>query len=675
MAEENEEDLTLEQQYAAYGQGRINSLGVTDKNNVDPSLEYPKYSNESSVNRVARGVGINNLDLKIGQQGVPLNVSQKVGTIYQRAKIDETPSGHVIELNDTPAGERILIKHNTGAGFDIRPDGAIVTSAKTDQVQVVGADYHLVVGGDGKLTYHGNLDLNVTGDLNMTVGGNFIFKVKGSIVADVLGSVTKKVVGNVRETIKGIYQSIRLGQTLQITLGGFSNYVKGSFKQLIHGTAAYNHKNDVNFTGAEDLDLSANSVNIAGRSMSVFGDTGTIGGENIIMYNYNMHTKKTVWTETIDATAAYANTFHGSLNGTANFSKKAAVASGKSTGGVPGPTINSTAKDTTATALPTGILLNDYLDNSSKGVRKVNIDGDSGIAKSIDLSSFNGDVIDRDLDPREVRARMKDPANLNNTTFVSNQISEGKLNPSFKNSAPGEVARVVTTLSTTNVGQTAIGKNDDYCKMRYRQSPGLLKAGTFDFVVDPKYNPNNLTEINSKTRLHKNIPLARFLGGEGDAHNLNHVTELSTKKQIARNLILQANIMSYFNDLESMNGFNLVVSEGLYKPYVREVITSGSVLDYRSSGRAVAYEMYQNSTGLESFDKLFEFAELVKDSFQYQELSLRYDEFDPKDSGKSAQLVIIMPEMPETFTANYDRKLSTYYNENLQSDEALVELV
>ena len=133
--------------------------------------------------------------------------------------------------------------------------------------------------------------------------------------------------------------------------------------------------------------------------------------------------------------------------------------------------------------------------------------------------------------------------------------------------------------------------------------------------------------------------------------------------------------MSYFNDLESMNGFNLVVSEGLYKPYVREVITSGSVLDYRSSGRAVAYEMYQNSTGLESFDKLFEFAELVKDSFQYQELSLRYDEFDPKDSGKSAQLVIIMPEMPETFTANYDRKLSTYYNENLQSDEALVELV
>ena len=91
--------------------------------------------------------------------------------------------------------------------------------------------------------------------------------------------------------------------------------------------------------------------------------------------------------------------------------------------------------------------------------------------------------------------------------------------------------------------------------------------------------------------------------------------------------------------------------------------------------RAVAYEMYQNSTGLESFDKLFEFAELVKDSFQYQELSLRYDEFDPKDGGKSAQLVIIMPEMPETFTANYDRKLSTYYNENLQSDEALVELV
>jgi hypothetical protein len=85
--------------------------------------------------------------------------------------------------------------------------------------------------------------------------------------------------------------------------------------------------------------------------------------------------------------------------------------------------------------------------------------------------------------------------------------------------------------------------------------------------------------------------------------------------------------------------------------------------------------LYQNSTGKESFDKLFEFAEFVKDSFQYQELSLRYDNFDPRADEKRAQLVVIVPTIPENYSALFDRKLTTYYNEKIQSDEALVELV
>jgi hypothetical protein len=672
---ENQEDLSLEQQYAYYGEGRYNTEGITNNQVANPTLEYPQYANEPSVNRSARGDQINNLDVFLGSPDNPVNISQSIGTMYQRAKIDETPGGHIIELNDTPGGERILIKHNTGAGYDIRPDGTIVTSSKSDTVHVAGADYHLTVGGDGKLTYYGNLDLNVTGDLNMSVGGNFIFKVKGSVVADVFGSVTKKIVGNVRETVKGVYQTIRLGKTLQITLGEFNNFVKGNFKQLVQGTGSYNHKSTVDFTGEGDLDISADNVNIAGKSLSVFGASGTIGGENIIMYNYNMHTTKTVWSETLNTTAAYATTFHGSLNGTANFAKKSAVASGKSIGGVPGPRIDSTSTDTTATALPTSSLLNDYLDKSSRGIRKVSIDADKGIEKSIDLSTDNGNVIDRELTAREVRARLKDPANLSNTDFISTQIAAGNLSSSYANTSPGEVARVVTTLNTTNIGQTLIGPTKEFDKRKYQQSPGLLKAGIFELNVDPNYNPNNLTNISAKTALHKNVRVARFLGGYGDAHNLNHITSLEEKKQICRNLLLHTNILTSFDSLAGFNGFSLVVAEGLYKPYAKETITPDSVLDYRTTGRAVAYELYQNSTGKESFDKLFEFAEFVKDSFQYQELSLRYDNFDPKLEEKKAQLVVILPTIPETYSTSFDRKLTTYYNEKIQSDEALVELV
>lgn len=669
---ENNEDLDLEQQYALYG-NRYNAQGRANNTFLDPSTQYPKYDNEPSVNRAARGDEINNLDIKLGQPGVPDDVLQKIGSQYQRVKIDETPSGHVFELNDTPGGERILMKHNTGAGYDIRPDGAVVLNSKQDTVHVVGADYHMSIGGDGKMTIYGNLDLNVTGDMNMTVGGNFIFKVKGSVVADVIGNVTKKVVGNVRETVKGIYQSMRLGKTLQITLGGFSNYVKGNFKQIIHGTGSYNHKSAVSFTSETEMDMAGNSVNLAARSMSVFGDTGTIGGDNIIMYNYNMHTKKTVHSETVSSTAMYATTFHGDLTGTSNAAKRAAVAGGLGGGGVPGLTNNRTAVDNTATALPTGALLNDYLDGSNHGVKKVSVDEDDGLAKTIDFSDTNGGVIDRELDPREVKARMKDPANFNNSDFTANQIAAGNLKPDFANSAPPPISRVVTTNDTTSVGETGIGPERSFTDKRFTQSPGSVKGGTSVFLPDPQYNPNNFTEIKANTKLSRDIRIARFLGGYGDASNLNHITDLETKKQLSRNLLQHVNIFQTFEALKSFNGFTLIVAEGLYKPYDSETITPDSVLDYRTDGRGIIYEVWENATGKESFDKLFEFAEILKNSIQYDEISLRYDNFDPRQADAQAQLLVVFPEVPSNYSISFKRQLSTYYNEKPQSVDALIE--
>jgi len=669
------EDLTLEDQLALYGQGRVNSTGRADGVSVDPTQQYPTYNNEPSYNKSARGVDINNLDIKLSKPEIPNSIQQDISSQYPKVKIDQTPSGHIFELNDTPGGDRILLKHNTGSGYDIRPDGTIVTSSKSDQVQIVGEEFHLVVGGDGKLTFYGNLDLKVTGDMNMDVGGNFIMKVRGSVIADVFGSVTKKIVGNVRETVKGIYQAYRLGRSINITLGGFSNYVKGNFKQLVHGEAAYNHKDNVNFTGETDLDISSNNMNLAARDISVFGDTGTIGGENIIMYNYNMHTKKTVWTETMDFTAIYGTTVHADLRGTATAAKRAGVAGGIGGGGVPGLTNDTTARDTKETALPTEALLNDYLDNSSRGTRKVSIDEDGGIARSIDFSEDYGNVVDRELDPRETKAKLKNPANFENEKFVSEQIAAGNLSPDYANSSPGPVARVAGQSQTVNVGQTLIGSKTQYSDAKYKQSSGSTKRKINTFVADRNYDPNKLTEITAATKLSKGMPISRFLGGYGDASNLNHITSLSEKQQIARNLLPHTLIVNTFNLLDSFNGYNLVIAEGLYKQYDGETITPESVLDYRKVGRAIVYEVYKTSTGQPSPEKLFEFAEFLKDSFQYQELSLRYDNFDPRKADKESQLVVITPEIPSDYNVKYDMKLSTYYNESKQSDEALVEFI
>lgn len=669
------EDLTLEEQYALYGQGRVNSTGRADGESVDPTQQFPRYNNEPSYNRTGRGKQINNLDVKLSKPEVPNGIQQDIASMYPRVKIDETPSGHIFELNDTPGGDRILMKHNNGSGYDIRPDGTIVTNSKSDHVQIVGEEFHLIVGGDGKLTFYGNLDLKVTGDMNVDIGGNFIMKVRGSVIATVFGSLTRKVIGNIRDIVKGIRQSYTFGRNIGTTLGGFSNYVKGSYKQLVHGTAAYNHKDAVNITGEADLDISSNNMNIAARDISVFGDTGTIGGENIIMYNYNMHTKKTVWTETMDFTAIYGTTVHADLRGTASAAKRAGVAGGLGGGGVPGLTNDTTARDTKATALPTGALLNDYLDNSSRGTKKVSIDEDGGIARSINFSQDYGNVSDRELDPKETKARLKNPHSLENEEFVSEQIAAGNLSPDFANSAPGPVARVTSQNETINVGQTLIGSKTQFSDAKYKQSPGSTKRKINTFVVDRNYDPNKLTTITASTKLAKGLPISRFFGGYNDAANLNHISTLAEKQQIARNLLPHALIINTFNLLDSFNGYNLVIAEGLYKQYELETITPDSVLDYRKVGRAVVYEVYQNSTGYPDQAKLFEFAEFLKDSFQYQELSMRYDNFDPRKADKESQLVVIVPQIPTNYNVKYDMKLSTYYNESLQSDEALVEFI
>ena len=46
-----------------------------------------------------------------------------------------------------------------------------------------------------------------------------------------------------------------------------------------------------------------------------------------------------------------------------------------------------------------------------------------------------------------------------------------------------------------------------------------------------------------------------------------------------------------------------------------------------------------------------------------------------RKSNKESQLVVITPEVPADYSVKYDMKLSTYYNESKQSDEALVEFI
>ena len=115
-----------------------------------------------------------------GAEGVPLNIEDQRPSEFPFNQVDETTSGHVVEYDDTPGGERILIRHRTGAGVEMRADGSVLVSSTNNKIEVTGGDQTVIVEGAGNLVYKGNLNLVVTGDYNVDVGGNYNVNVAGS---------------------------------------------------------------------------------------------------------------------------------------------------------------------------------------------------------------------------------------------------------------------------------------------------------------------------------------------------------------------------------------------------------------------------------------------------------------------------------------------------------------
>ena len=153
----------LKERESTLGKGQEESLGVSQRGDFDPTGDYPKkdYFYGNSVNKAAKGEKINTLYTGGGDYGVNASVSEQKPSLYPFNQVNETESGHVIEIDDTPGGERVLIKHRTGAGMEMRADGSVVISSRGRRVEVIEEEQVVIVEGEGTLVYKGNLNLSV----------------------------------------------------------------------------------------------------------------------------------------------------------------------------------------------------------------------------------------------------------------------------------------------------------------------------------------------------------------------------------------------------------------------------------------------------------------------------------------------------------------------------------
>jgi len=300
------------------GLGQELTVGVPDNGMQNASGDYPRreYNFGSSINQGALGTKIHKLYTGGGDANIPLNIPEQMPSQYPFSQVDETPSGHVIEMDDTPGGERVLIKHRKGSGVELRADGSVVISALNNKVEVTGGDQTVIIEGNGNLVYNGNLNLKVSGDYNVDVGGNYnvtaggntSMRTKRDHFQEVTGDTELKYLQTRTEKIQGSNTSVRLnGDILS---------VKGKRDVMVEGDLDLSAKAGLLISGGSRVDIS--SYNLYAHALNQLKLVGAGGG--LIGGPFMRFTGQTYSgaIDTDDGSDFDTAIFHGTFKGTAD---------------------------------------------------------------------------------------------------------------------------------------------------------------------------------------------------------------------------------------------------------------------------------------------------------------------------------------------------------------------
>ena len=539
MTTENDDVLDRQKRFG----NRVYDEGVYPTGYQDPSGVYPRsqYYYESSINKASRGLTRNDLstnggiptlqnrnilseyqlnkdryaNIRVTQQATsgldknadPVGITSEgipVGAIsgepvfnyvppqeeekrrystYPNNQVWETPGGHVVELDDTITNERILIKHQSGAGIEIKPDGSVFVSSTSDVLISAGNDQHVVVEGNAHMTYQGDLNVDVAGDYNLSVGGNKLQIITGDHISEIDGARKGNIALQDNLTVKGHQYTTVVESKTDLTLGGYTHAVKGEFEQAVEGEMKLHASGAQRITSQVRQNLTSPDTNIFGNKLTVIGEEGTIGSEETIMYARNLFAGHTLYVgdgaggsgtinvHTIRATDIVASnnitspTFTGDLNGASLVTRSQSYGENTTSGGgsITVNPSNPLSDDTTATALPNADFALIYV-ASEYGIQDVKVDPENELKKLINQTTLSGGVSDRPLTTSEIRSKLRDENNKNNEDFTGKQVAENKLNPESlgAKSVPAETGRTASNDPTVVENITVIGPNGAY---------------------------------------------------------------------------------------------------------------------------------------------------------------------------------------------------------------------
>ena len=354
----------------------------------DPDESFPReeYVGKPTTNKAAREEWESKIVMPDGVAGTDL-VKTDWQPKYPYNKVEETSSGHRVEHDDTQGGERLSYVHKDGTGIEMYPGGTdaedtttILVNSTSRMVQLVGDDFVMVVNGNGNVTYKGTLNLTVEGDFNVNCD-NYTVTTKGKQVEEIAQDKVENFVGDRIITTEGNKSEIVFGN---YTLGALNNtyiFAKNYLRMAAEKDIDIYSGRHMTLTAKENMTSSALANRLIGITTSVLGSSGTIGGNNVVMYSKSLHT------DTVDATTIRSSfvgdlkgDVEGNLQGNADTATQAgsagtagAIGAGGSAGTEASPSV--TEIGATTTAKPTAAILTEgQAKTYDIGIRKPLID-------------------------------------------------------------------------------------------------------------------------------------------------------------------------------------------------------------------------------------------------------------------------------------------------------------
>ena len=424
---------------------------VQDKNDgrADPDGKFPRpeYIGVSSVNNIARGTRKKNVYIGGSVPGVNLNLEPEPAPEYPNNQVKETASGHVIEYDDTYGRERVMIRHKTGSGVEMRADGTVIISSTKNTIRLSLGDEKVIIEGDVEIAYQQNVKMRVGGDFDLDVAGNYNINVQGDLDENIKGSVFQEVERNYTSLLRqDKFETIRSNNS-QFIFGNSKKIVKGNIDNSTEGTYENAVKGSLKMTSQGSITLSTPDVNIVGNDVSVISSTGTFGGDNVTLYTKNIFATSGTFTEGVTAP-----TFHGDLQGCSTQSLSANVSAAPGGGG---HSASNTATNTTQTTQPTTTRINAVLNTSDAGVRDIDID--ETMIDVFDKTNNYGGITKNNVTLKRYRSISKDPNNMNNAAFQGAAYAEGIISAKSANPIPEITGQTVPEGSTPIRGSSSIG--------------------------------------------------------------------------------------------------------------------------------------------------------------------------------------------------------------------------